>query len=156
MGRGTLAFFKSLTWNFFFHSQQVDRLWRKNRRPVLSLGSVNIIGVDLNRNFPNENWGAYSFQIWFWMTQIWMFVEIDRYKIWFFNQNTEFTIKIYLRNQPEIRKASTVFPAKWRLTNARRNSILVTFHQPGLGSAFYWLKQISSTARAGQLQSLSV
>ena len=49
--------------NFFFHFQQVNRLWRKNRRPVLSLGSVNIIGVDLNRNFPNENWGAYSFQI---------------------------------------------------------------------------------------------
>ncbi|CAH3141811.1 unnamed protein product [Porites lobata] len=38
------------------YTQEVDRLWRKNRRPVLSVGSVNIIGVDLNRNFPNENW----------------------------------------------------------------------------------------------------
>lgn len=70
------------------------------------------------------------------------------------DQNTEFTIKIYLRNQPKIRKATTVFPAKWLLTNARRNSILVTFHQPDLGSAFYWLKQIFGTARAGH--SLSV
>ena len=70
------------------------------------------------------------------------------------DQNTEFTIKIYLRNQPKIRKATAVFPAKWRLTNARRNSIVVTFHQPDLGSAFYWLKQISGMVRAGQ--SLSV
>ena len=62
------------------------------------------------------------------------------------DQNTEFTIKIYLRNQPKIRKATTVFPAKWLLTNARRNSILVTFHQPDLGSAFYWLKQIFGTS----------
>ena len=27
------------------------------------------------------------------------------------DQNTEFTIKIYLRNHPKIRKATTVFPA---------------------------------------------
>ena len=63
MGRVNDSVFQVIDLNFFFHSQQVDRLWRKNRRPVLSLGSVNIIGVDLNRNFPNENWGAYSYQI---------------------------------------------------------------------------------------------
>ena len=34
------------------------------------------------------------------------------------------------------------FPAKWRLKNERRNSILMTCHYPDLGSAFDWLKQI--------------
>lgn len=97
MGRVYVSFFKTLTWNFFFYSQQVDRLWRKNRRPVLSVGSVNIIGVDLNRNFPNENWGAYSFQIWFWMIQIWIYVEIDRYQIWFCWSK----YWIYYKNLPE-------------------------------------------------------
>ena len=62
MGRFYVSVFQDIDLKiFFFHFQQVDRLWRKNRRPVLSVGSVNIIGVDLNRNFPNENWGAYSF-----------------------------------------------------------------------------------------------
>ena len=120
----------------------------------MSVGSVNIIGVDLNRNFPNENWGAYSFQIWFWMIQIWIYVEIDRYQIWFCWSKYWIYYKNLLEKPAEIRKATAVFPAKWRLTNARRNSIVVTFHQPDLGSAFYWLKQISGMVRAGQ--SLSV
>ena len=48
--------------------------------------------------------------------------------------------------------ANTGFPAKWRLGNERRISILMTCHQPDLGSATDWsssvenlLQQIRST-----------
>ena len=41
----------------------------------------------------------------------------------------------------------TGFPAKWRLRNKRRHSILMTSHYPDLGSASDWLKQISLAAR---------
>ena len=41
-----------------FCSRQVDRLWRKNRRPILLTGSGKAVGVDLNRNFATKNWGA--------------------------------------------------------------------------------------------------
>ena len=34
--------------------------------------------------------------------------------------------------------AITGFPSKWRLRNERRNSILMTCHYPGLGSALDW------------------
>ena len=43
--------------------------------------------------------------------------------------------------------ATTGFPAKWRLRNERRNSILMTRHYPDLGSASDWLNQISHAAR---------
>ena len=43
-----------------------------------------------------------------------------------------------LRKQPTFRDASTVFPAKWRLKNESRNSILMTFHYPNLGGASDW------------------
>ena len=33
---------------------------------------------------------------------------------------------------------TTCFPAKWRLRNERRNSILLTWHNPDLGSASDW------------------
>ena len=46
-----------------------------------------------------------------------------------------------LREQPTFRDA-TGFPAKWRLRNDYRNSILMTRHYPELGSASDWLKQI--------------
>ena len=43
--------------------------------------------------------------------------------------------KSSLRKQPTFGDATTGFPAKWRLRNERRNSILITRHHPDLGSA---------------------
>ena len=43
-----------------------------------------------------------------------------------------------LRKQPTFWAVSTGFPAKWRLRNERRNSILMTRHYPDLGSASDW------------------
>ena len=45
-----------------------------------------------------------------------------------------------LKNQPTFRDDTTGFPAKWRLRNECRNSILMTCHYPDLGSASDWLK----------------
>ena len=47
----------------------------------------------------------------------------------------------------DIGDAATGFPAKWRLRNKRRNSILMTRHYQDLGSASDWLNQISHAAR---------
>ena len=52
-----------------------------------------------------------------------------------------------LRKQPTFSDATTGFPAKWRLRNECRNSILMTRHYPDLGSASDWLNQISHAAR---------
>ena len=52
-----------------------------------------------------------------------------------------------LRKQPTFGDATTGFPAKWRLRNDRRNSVLMTRHYPDLGSASDWLKQISHAGR---------
>ena len=41
-----------------------------------------------------------------------------------------------LRKQPTLGDATTSFPAKWRLRNECRNSILMTRYYPDLGSAF--------------------
>ena len=64
---------------------------------------------------------------------------------------TEFFLKKLckscLRQQPTFGDATTAFPAKWRLRNERRNSILMTCHYPDLGSASDWLNQISHAAR---------
>ena len=43
-------------------------------------------------------------------------------------------IKSILRKQATFRNLTTGFPAKWRLRNGRRNSILMTRHYPDLGS----------------------
>ena len=43
-----------------------------------------------------------------------------------------------LRKQPTFGDATTDFPAKWRLRNERRNSILMTRHYPDLGSTSDW------------------
>ena len=43
-----------------------------------------------------------------------------------------------LRIQPTLGDATTGFPAKWRLRNEHRNSILRTRHFPHLGSASDW------------------
>ena len=56
-------------------------------------------------------------------------------------------IKSILRIQATFRNLTTGFPAKWRLRNERRNSILMTRHYPDLGSASDWLNQISHAAR---------
>ena len=40
-----------------------------------------------------------------------------------------------------------VFPMKWRLSNDRRNSTLMTHHFSDLGSASTWWRQISLTAQ---------
>ena len=53
----------------------------------------------------------------------------------------------WLRKQPTFGDATTGFPAKWRLRNERKNSILTTRHYPDLGSASNWLNQISHPAR---------
>ena len=47
------------------------------------------------------------------------------------------------RKQTTFRDATNAFPAKWRLRNERRNSILMTRY---LGSASDWLRQISQAA----------
>ena len=39
------------------------------------------------------------------------------------------------------------FPREWRLRNERRNSILMTRHNPDLGSTFHWLKKTVVTSR---------
>ena len=45
-----------------------------------------------------------------------------------------------LRKQPTFGDATSDFPAKWRLRNDLRNSILMRRHYPDLGSAYDWLK----------------
>ena len=43
-----------------------------------------------------------------------------------------------LRKRPTFGDVTTVFPAKWRLRNDRRNSLLMGRHYPDLGSASDW------------------
>ena len=52
-----------------------------------------------------------------------------------------------LRKQPTFGDATSGFPAKVRLINECRNSILMTRHYPDLGSASDWLIQIFHAAR---------
>ena len=59
-----------------------------------------------------------------------------------------------LRKKPTFLDATTGFPAKWRLRNVRKNSILMTRHHKDLGSTFDWscrvgnlLQPIRSTAQ---------
>ena len=49
-----------------------------------------------------------------------------------------------LRKQPTFGDVSTGFPAKWRLRNERRNSILMTRHHPDLGSASDWSYRVGN------------
>ena len=48
--------------------------------------------------------------------------------------------KSSLRKQPTFGDATTVFPAKRRLRNERKNSILMMRYYPDLGSVSDWLK----------------
>ena len=50
-----------------------------------------------------------------------------------------------LTRQPTVCDATTGFPVKWRLRNKRRNSMLMTYHYPDLGSAS------DSSCRGGNL-----
>ena len=52
-----------------------------------------------------------------------------------------------MRKQPTFGDVTTGFPAKWRLRNGGRNSILITRHYPDLGSASDWSNQISHAPR---------
>ena len=46
----------------------------------------------------------------------------------------EFSLLCSLRKQPTFGDVTTGFPAKWRLRNKRRNSILMTRYYPDLGN----------------------
>ena len=63
--------------------------------------------------------------------------------------NSGILITLYgsLRKQRTLADTTTGFPAKWRLRNEHRNSILMTRHYPDLDSASDWLNQISHAAR---------
>ena len=60
----------------------------------------------------------------------------------------ESEVIINLRKQPKFRVATTGFSEIRRLSNGRRNSILMTRRYPDLGSASDWLKQIFSQSGA--------
>ena len=62
----------------------------------------------------------------------------------------EFSLLCSLRKQPTFGDVTTGFPAKWRLRNKRRNSILRTRHYSDLGSASDWLNQIFPRATTNQ------
>ena len=53
-----------------------------------------------------------------------------------------------LRKQPTFGDATTVSPAKWRLRNERRNSLLMTRHSPDLVSASDWLCGVGNLIQA--------
>ena len=52
------------------------------------------------------------------------------------------------RKQPIFRDGTSGFYTKWRLRNERRNSILMTCHNPDLGTASDWMKQIFNQSEA--------
>ena len=52
---------------------------------------------------------------------------------------------ISLRKRPTFGDATPGFPAKWRLRNERRNSILMTRHYPDLGSASDWSCRVGNS-----------
>ena len=61
--------------------------------------------------------------------------------------NEERLISDYPEKTADISRRHHWFPAKWRLRNERRNSILRTRYYPDLGRASDRLKQISNVAR---------
>ena len=58
----------------------------------------------------------------------------------FFHQSANWAFFVSLKKQPTFHDTNTGFPAKGRLRNERRNSILMTGYYPHLGSASDWLK----------------
>ena len=56
-------------------------------------------------------------------------------------EKSNFQLLSYLRRQlPTFCDAATGLPAKWRLRNEHRNSMLIMCHYPNLGSASGWSK----------------
>ena len=55
-----------------------------------------------------------------------------------FHGNLRVNFPCSLRKQPTFGDDTTGFPAKWRLRNKRRNSILMTRHYQDLGNASDW------------------
>ena len=53
-----------------------------------------------------------------------------------------------LTKQPTFGDATSSFPAKWRLRNERRNSILMTRHYPDMGSASDWSCRVGNLIQA--------
>ena len=62
-------------------------------------------------------------------------------------QRVEGARKFSLRKQSTFGDTTTGFPAKWRLRNERRNSLLMMHYYPYLGRASDWLNQIFFAAR---------
>ena len=76
---------------------------------------------------------------------------------------TAFMIFDSLRKLSTFREAITVFPAKWRVRNERRNSIPMTYHYPDLGKASDWsyreenlLQPITSNAHVWEVYVISM
>ena len=64
---------------------------------------------------------------------------------YFFTKICSFSYKPFsLRKQTTFGEATTGFPAKWRLRNELRNSILVTRHYPDMGSASDWSCRVAN------------
>ena len=89
-----------------------------------------------NRTHGKPRRKMYSFCLIFWTLLGYLISRLRRDKS---NQNVlEWREMFSLRKQPTFSDATTGFPAKWRLRNERRNSILMTRHYPDLGSASDW------------------
>ena len=76
---------------------------------------------------------------------------------------TAFMIFDSLRKLSTFSEATTGFPAKSRLRNERRNSILMTYHYPDLGKASDWscreenlLQPITSTTHVWEVYVISM
>ena len=70
--------------------------------------------------------------------QIFFDIQVKAFSRSSHTTNSSFNFRARIRKKPTFRHANTGFPAKWRLGNERRNSILMTCHQPDLGSATDW------------------
>ena len=74
-------------------------------------------------------------------------VLLCKYDVGVASYSAVIAVQYSLRKQPTFRDATTGFPAKWRLRNDCRNSILMTRHYPDLVIASDWLEQIFHAAR---------
>ena len=61
-----------------------------------------------------------------------------------------FIILFSPKKQPTFGDATSGFPAKWRLRNERRNSILMMRHYPDLGTASDWLCRVENLIQTNQ------
>ena len=85
-----------------------------------------------NRTHGKPRREMYSFSLIFWTLLDYLISRLRRDKS---NQNVlEWREMFSLRKQPTFSDATTGFPAKWRLRNECRNSVLMTRHYPDLGS----------------------